>query len=138
MQNALRQKSLLGELYSLARYHESCISIWRAFDEAESPETARRNVTRELENIATAFEAEGASFSLDQEVDLLTCGDTGRSPAVEIPIAQGDAWGLFRLYRSTPCNAEEKLRLADLATTLSRGIRRFFPPGSLETPLALE
>jgi DNA-binding response OmpR family regulator len=136
--NALRQKALRDELASLSRFYESCISIWRALDDARGPETARRIVLRELEKIAAAFEADGVSFSLDHHADFLACGVRAGVPPVEIPVAEEGVAGVFRLYRSSPCDPDEKLRLADLASTLGRGIRRLLPPGAAAAPLALD
>lgn len=134
LQNALRQKSLLDELGTLVGFYESCISLWHAFDDADCPDSAWRNVSRELERIVTTFEADGAGLSLGVDDNFLLCGDESGPLATEIPVAQDDLRGVFRLYRNTPCDAEEKLRLADLASTLCRGLRRFYAPGHMQTP----
>lgn len=138
VQNALRQKSLRDELHALSRFSECYISVCRALDEADNPESARREGMRLLEGIADAFDAEGVAFTLEDGTDILACGHHAGAPAAEIPVHQREVRARLRLFRGLPCNPEENLRLADLASLLGRGIRRFLLPAGTPSSAALD
>lgn len=138
IQNALRQKALRDELQTLALFSECYISLCRALDEADSPETARREGTRLLESIAGVFHADGIAFTLEEGADLLACGSLAGAPAAEAPVQQRGIRARLRLFRGLPCDAEESLRLNDLASLLGRGIRRFLPPAGTPSSSALD
>jgi len=130
IQNALRQKALLDEVRALSRFSECCVSLWRAFDEADSLEAVQQRIARELSLIAAFLEADGACFGTLAQPARASAGILGGPIAAEIPASHQGFTGVLRLFRSHACNSAEMVLLSDLAAALARGFSRWESPVS--------
>jgi DNA-binding response OmpR family regulator len=121
--NAIRLRGLLAEMKLRVRFYERVLRIGRGLAAARNPSEAAETITRELERLADSFAARGAMIEGSGGA-AFSAGETSGPAATEIPFDQSGVEGILHLWRETPADPEERVRLADFSATVARGMAR--------------
>jgi len=121
--NAIRLRGLLEEMKLRVRFYERVLRVGRGLSSARDAAEAAETITRELERLAESFRARGVTIECSSGAAFST-GDPSGPAAAEIPFDQSGVDGVLRLWRETPADPEERVRLADFSATVARGMAR--------------
>ncbi|HET9794949.1 MAG TPA: response regulator transcription factor [Thermoanaerobaculia bacterium] len=121
--NAIRLRGLLEEMKLRVRFYERVLRVGRGLAAARTPAETAQTITRELEGVVEGFGARGATIESGGG-SIFSAGVTSGPPATEIPFEHSGVEGTLRLWRDTPADPEERVRLADISAIVARGMAR--------------
>jgi len=120
--NAIRLRALLEEMKLRVRFYERVLRVGRGLAAARDADETGAAITRELGALVEGFGARGAS--IESAGAVFSAGDRAGPLAADIPFEHSGVEVTLRLWRDTPADPEERVRLADITAVVARAMAR--------------